>query len=107
MMRASKPTAILTDDHPPVLAVVRSILQQEFEIVATATDGMQAFEAVTSWRPELLVLDIAMPGWGGFETAQRVLQAFSTTKLLFLTAYEDVDYMEKARELGASYVIKR
>ena len=107
MIRSSRPKAILTDDHPAVLAVVRSILQQEFEIVATATDGMQALEAVTSLHPELLVLDITMPGWGGFETAQRVLQTSSTTKLLFLTIYEDTDYMEKARELGASYVFKR
>ena len=107
MRRSSKPKAILTDDHPALLAVIRSILQQEFEIVATATDGMQALEAVTSLHPELLVLDIAMPGWGGFETAQRVLQTSSTTKLLFLTMYEDIDYMEKARELGASYVFKR
>jgi DNA-binding NarL/FixJ family response regulator len=48
-----------------------------------------------------------MPGWSGFETAERALQASSTTKVLFLTIYEDIDYMKKAREISASYVFKR
>jgi two-component system response regulator NreC len=107
MTARARPKAVLTDNHPAVLATVCHILQQEFEIVAKATDGMQALEAVDLFHPELLVLDIAMPGWNGFETAQRALQTSSITKVLFLTIYEDIDYMEKARELGASYVFKR
>jgi DNA-binding NarL/FixJ family response regulator len=102
-----RPTAVLTDDHPAVLAAVCRILQRDFEIVATAGNGMQAFEAVTLLQPELLVLDITMPGWSGFETAERVLQISPATKVLFLTIYEDIDFMEKAREMGASYVLKR
>lgn len=107
MTARARPTAVLTDDHPAVLAAVCHILQGEFEIVATATDGMQALEAVSLFHPELLVLDIAMPGWSGFETAQRALKTSSVTKVLFLTIYEDIDYMDKARDLGASYVFKR
>jgi DNA-binding NarL/FixJ family response regulator len=107
MTARARPKAVLTDDHPAVLAAVGHILQQEFEIVATATDGIQALDAVTLFHPELLVLDIDMPGWSGFETAERALQRSSITKVLFLTIYEDIDYMERARELGASYVFKK
>jgi DNA-binding NarL/FixJ family response regulator len=107
MTARARPKAILTDDHPAVLAAVRHILQREFEIVATATNGVLALEAVALLHPDLLVLDITMPGWSGFETAQRTLQTCSATKILFLTIYEDIDYIQKARELGASYVFKR
>lgn len=107
MTAHARPTAVLADDHPAVLAAIGHILERGFEIVAAATDGMQALEAVTLFHPELLVLDIMMPGQSGFETAQRALQISSLTKILFLTIYEDIDYIQKARELGASYVIKR
>ena len=107
MTARARPKAVLTDDHPAVLAAVGHILREEFEIVASATDGIQALKAVTLFHPELLVLDVTMPGWSGFETAERALQRSSTTKVLFLTVCEDIDYMERARELGASYVFKR
>jgi DNA-binding NarL/FixJ family response regulator len=103
----ARPTAVLTDDHPAVLATVGCILGPEFEIVAIATDGLQALKAVTLFQPELLVLDVAMPGWSGFETAERALRNSSATRVIFLTVYEDADYIDRARELGASYVLKR
>ncbi len=102
-----KPAAVLVDDHPAVLTAVRSLLQDEFEIVTTAVDGRQALAAVSAFHPELIVLDMMMTGWNGFETAQRIIEVSPFTKVLFLTVVEDVDYMAKAREIGASYVIKR
>jgi YesN/AraC family two-component response regulator len=107
MPARARPTAVLTDDHPAVLATIGYLLERDFEIVATAADGMKALEAVTLFQPQLLVVDIAMAGLNGFETAQRAAQSSMTTKTLFLTIYEDFDYMAKARELGASYVFKR
>jgi DNA-binding NarL/FixJ family response regulator len=107
MRERARPTAVLTDDHPAVLAAIGSILQKEFEIVAMASDGVRALDAVTLFHPDLLVLDITMSGWNGFETAKRIIEASLSTKILFLTIYEDIDYLEKARQMGASYVIKR
>jgi two-component system, NarL family, nitrate/nitrite response regulator NarL len=107
MLKRARPTVVLTDDHPAVLAAAGGILEAEFDIVATAADGMHALEAVQLYKPELLVLDISMPGWSGFETAERALRCCAATKLLFLTLYEDCDYIDKARELGAGYVLKR
>jgi CheY-like chemotaxis protein len=62
----ARPTAVLTDDHPAVLAAVGRILERDFDIVALAKDGLQALKAVTLFQPELLVLDVAMPGCNGF-----------------------------------------
>jgi DNA-binding NarL/FixJ family response regulator len=111
MMRSvgtrGRPTAVLTDDHAAVLATVCKILEEEFEIVASVMDGEHALEAVIRFRPDLIVLDIAMPGWDGFETALRIAEVSPTTRVLFLTVYEDVDYMDKARQLSAGCVIKR
>ena len=107
MAAHSRPRAVLTDDHPVVLEAIRSILESDFEIVAVANSGMQALEAVIAFQPELLVLDIAMPGWNGFEVAERVLERSTATKVLFVSIYEDIDYLDKARALGASYVFKR
>jgi DNA-binding NarL/FixJ family response regulator len=107
MKAQAKPRAVLTDDHPAVLAAAAYILRGDIDIVASAASGVQALEAVTLFQPELLILDIAMSGWNGFETAERVLRSSSITRPLFLTIYEDLDYMEKARQLGASYVFKR
>lgn len=101
-----RPRAILTDDHPAMLDTVSTLLQREFEIVATTSDGMRALDAVTSFKPELLVLDISMPGWDGFETARRVMEVSPETKVLFLTTHENTAYMDAAREMGAGCVIK-
>ena len=107
MPPSARPTAVLTDDHPAVLSAIVTILEPVFDVVALTTNGMQAFQAVVSCRPQLLVLDVGLPGWNGFETAERAMQSSSGTKLLFLTVYEDPDYIERARQLGASYVFKR
>jgi DNA-binding NarL/FixJ family response regulator len=106
MTRFPKPTAVLTDDHPSALEAARIILRDEFEIVATAADGKQALVAVSVFHPTLLVLDVAMPGWSGFDTARYVANVSPATKILFLSIYEDKEFAAKARQFGASYVLK-
>ena len=107
MSARTRPTVVLADDHPAVLATAGYILHQEFQIVTAVADGVEALKAVTLFQPDLLVLDIALARCNGFETAQRAVQRCCNTKILFLTIYEDPDYWDKAREMGASYVFKR
>lgn len=107
MKTLARATAVLTDDHAGVLATVCTILEKEFEIAALTIDGERALEAVRRFLPDLIVLDITMPGWNGFETALRISEVSPMTRVLFLTAYEDIDYMDRARQMGASCVIKR
>jgi DNA-binding NarL/FixJ family response regulator len=108
-MRSSggRPTAILADDHPAVLAAVRDILQKDYDVLASVTDGVKAVDAVAAYRPDILVLDIAMPGINGLDTASQLRNTGLDVKIVFLTVTEDSDYARAIRNLGASYVVKR
>jgi DNA-binding NarL/FixJ family response regulator len=102
-----KATVVLVDDHPGALMAACEILKGKFDILATAHSGEAALEAVATLRPDLVILDIGMPGTNGFETARRLKDSACTTRIVFLTVMEDADYACAAREMGGSYVIKR
>jgi two-component system, NarL family, response regulator NreC len=103
----NKASVVLIDDHPVALAVACEIMKDEFEILATGVNGDAALHAVSVFSPDIIVLDIGMPGKDGFETAREVRKRAPTTRILFLTAMEDVDYACAARDMGGSYVTKR
>jgi DNA-binding NarL/FixJ family response regulator len=105
--RKEKPTIILIDDHPGALVVAGEILQDEFEIVASVGDGDSGLNALSTFNPDIVILDIGMPGKDGFETAREIKERARTTRIVFLTAIEDVDYACAARDMGSSYVVKR
>jgi DNA-binding NarL/FixJ family response regulator len=105
--RKAKPTIILIDDHPSALVVAGEILQGEFEIVASVGDSDTGLNALSTFNPDIVILDIGMPGKDGFETAREIKERARTTRIVFLTAIEDVDYACAARDMGSSYVVKR
>jgi DNA-binding NarL/FixJ family response regulator len=105
--RKGKPTIILIDDHPGALVVAGEILQGEFEIVASVGDSDTGLNALSIFNPDIVILDIGMPGTDGFETAREIKERARTTRIVFLTAIEDVDYACAARDMGSSYVVKR
>lgn len=105
--RKEKPTIILIDDHPGALVVAGEILQDEFEIVASVGDSDTGLNALSTFNPDIVILDIGMPGKDGFETAREIKERARTTRIVFLTAIEDVDYACAARDMGSSYVVKR
>jgi DNA-binding NarL/FixJ family response regulator len=105
--RKGKPTIILIDDHPGALVVAGEILQGEFEIVASVGDSDTGLNALSIFNPDIVILDIGMPGKDGFETAREIKERARTTRIVFLTAIEDVDYACAARDMGSSYVVKR
>lgn len=105
--RKNKATAILVDDHPGTLAAARETLKDEFEVLAAVADSGSAVEAVSILNPDLLIVDIGMAGRDGFETARLVREHSWRTRIVFLTMMEDFDYVLAARNMGASYVIKR
>jgi DNA-binding NarL/FixJ family response regulator len=102
-----RPTVVLVDDHPGNLTAVREIVQKEFEIVAAMNDSGAAIDIIRHCRPDIVVLDIAMPHMNGFEAARHLRKAGLSTKIVFLTVTEDIDYARAAREIGASYIVKR
>jgi DNA-binding NarL/FixJ family response regulator len=83
------------------------LLSGEFEIVATANDGLAAVETATLLEPDLLVLDIAMPGLNGIAAAARLKEAGSTAKVVFVTNLHDRAFVDESLALGdVGFVVK-
>ena len=101
-----KPTVVLADDHDKVLSEVAMLLRDEFEVVATVGDGAKAVQAVAVLNPDVVVLDIRMPGTDGIQAARRLRDLGCTPKLIFLTVQLDADSVEAACAMGACYVLK-
>lgn len=100
---------VLADDHQILLAGLKRLIDSkgDMEVVATATDAATAIEAARTHRPDVLVLDISMPG-GGLEVARRVREMELPTKIVILTMYAEDRYVMEAVRLGAAgYVLKR
>jgi len=102
-----KPTVVVADDHRATVAIVSKLVSRDFEVLASVNDGIQALQAVEELHPDLVVLDVGMPGIDGFETARRIRQRALPTRIVFLTIAEDSDYAQSASELGGCYVVKR
>ena len=105
--REKKPRIVLIDDYPRALMVASQIMKDEFEIVATVVNGEAGLDAVSMLKPDIVIMDIGMPGKDGFETARRMKEYFVTPRIVFLTVTEDVEYACAARDMGGSYVVKR
>jgi DNA-binding NarL/FixJ family response regulator len=98
---------VLADDLTSVLARVRRTLEKEFEIVAEVQNGEAAVAAVNRLDPDVLVIDISMPGLDGLRAAELLRDARCRTKIIFLTIHEDQDFVRAAFANGASgYVTK-
>jgi DNA-binding NarL/FixJ family response regulator len=99
---------LLADDHEAMLDRVARLLATECDVVGTVTDGQQALDAAMELKPDVLVLDISMPVMNGIETARRLKEAGSGTRIVFLTVHDDPGFAREALEAGAlGYVIKQ
>ena len=102
-----RPTVLLADDDEGILKAISRSLANEFEVVATVTGGRQALDAVPRLDPDLVVLDVSMPGLSGFQTAAELKRLESRARIVFLTMHEDDDFVAKAIRSGAmGYVPK-
>ncbi|OFX13266.1 MAG: DNA-binding response regulator [Armatimonadetes bacterium RBG_19FT_COMBO_69_19] len=101
---------VVADDHAIVREGVRMILarEQDIEVVGEAGDGQQALDLVASLRPQVVIMDISMPGMGGIEATQRVKTKHPEVQVLALTMHEDETYVFQLLRAGAAgYVLKR
>jgi DNA-binding NarL/FixJ family response regulator len=98
---------VLADDHREMVAVVRSTLGEDFEIVAAAEDGRQAMEAVVALDPDVLITDISMPILDGLQLTRLLKKSHCRSKIIFLTMHQDSYFVAAALSLGVSgYVTK-
>lgn len=103
----SKPTVLLADDHKIVLEGLKSLLEDQFEIVATVQDGRKLLEKVKELRPDVIVVDITMPLLNGIDAVRQVRKGGSKVKVVVLTMHQDAMYAKEAFDAGASgFVLK-
>src|SRR5579871_3574467 len=97
-------TVLLAEDHTIVREGFRKMLELEgdIEVVGEVQDGRKAVEAVKKLRPQVVLMDIAMPLLNGLEATRQVLKAVPTTKVLMLSAHSDDAYVKNAGESGAA-----
>jgi DNA-binding NarL/FixJ family response regulator len=98
---------LLADDHPGMLEQIVRLLRGEFEIAGTVGNGLDLSTAALRLDPDVVVLDITMPGLDGIEAARHLQRIGCRAKLVFLTLHEDPDYVRAAMDAGGvAYVAK-
>ena len=101
---------LVADDHPLMLAGVRLLLSRDanIAIVGEASDGLEALQLATALQPDVVVLDMSMPGLNGVGVARRLHSAGSPSKIIALTVHNEPAYLRQLLEVGmAGYVLKR
>ena len=106
-MSNAKSTVLIADDYPAVAQKVSDLLSSHCEIVGTVNDGLSVVEAAKRLQPKVIIMDIAMPFMSGIQAAREIRKAGVNSKIVFLTAHADADYVTSAFESGAAgYVLK-
>ena len=100
---------MLADDHTLFRQAIRTLISTEpdMEVVGEASNGGDAVVKAAEVRSDVVLMDIGMPGLSSFESARQIKKARPEMKVLFLTMYDDQDYLVEGMEVGASgYVLK-
>ncbi|WP_370213546.1 response regulator [Roseovarius sp.] len=100
---------VIVDDHPMVAEGVEAILEtyDDIEVVATLSDGQQIIDQVSQLAPDVILLDLNMPGIGGLSTTEIILERRPATRILILSMHDSPEYISSALSHGAmGYVLK-
>jgi DNA-binding NarL/FixJ family response regulator len=100
---------VIADDHNLFRQGMRNLLSHEpdIEVVGEASNGNEAVQMAESVRPDLILMDVSMPGLSSFEATRQLKRVHPEIKILFLTMYDDEDYLLESMQAGASgYILK-
>jgi DNA-binding NarL/FixJ family response regulator len=99
---------LLADDHALVRQGLNSLLEREgFQVVGEAADGLEAVRAVELLHPEVVIMDISMPGFNGLNAARELTRSYPKVKTILLTQHDEEQYVSEALEAGVKgYVLK-
>ena len=103
----SRSRILIADDHNLVAELCKRLLETEFDVVGMVSDGRALVRAAGELKPDVIVVDIAMPILNGLDAGQQVKEILPTVKLVYLTMNPDLDVAAEAFERGASgYLLK-
>jgi DNA-binding NarL/FixJ family response regulator len=106
-IRRNLPRIIIADDHTLVAEACRKLLEGEYEVVATVSDGRALVRAVAEFRPHLIIVDVSMPLLNGLDAGQQAKELLPSIKVIFLTMNHDADLAAEAFRRGATgYLVK-
>ncbi len=102
-----KPTVLIADDHTLIVEAFRKLLEAEYEVVGTVSNGRELLEVATTTRPDVVIVDVGMPLLNGLAAGQQLKKMMPTAKLVYVTMNEDPGVAATALDQGASaYLLK-
>jgi len=102
-----RPRILLADDHTLLLDAFSKLLEPKYDVVGTATDGRKMLSMVQKLKPDVVLLDIAMPNLNGFDAGEKLKKLLPEVKIVFLTVNEDPEMVTEAFRIGANgYLLK-
>ncbi len=105
-----KQKIVLVDDHEVVRLGLKSLLERhpQFEVVGEASSAREALDQVASLKPEIVLMDIRLPGTSGIEACEEIVNKYPGTKVIMLTSYAEDEMLFSAIRAGASgYILKQ
>ncbi|MCL4529629.1 MAG: response regulator transcription factor [Chloroflexi bacterium] len=106
----AKQRLILVDDHEVVRIGLKSLLERhpQFDVVGEAGSAREAVEQVAALKPDIVIMDIRLPGTSGIEACEEIVTKFPSTKVIMLTSYAEDEMLFSAIRAGASgYILKQ
>jgi DNA-binding NarL/FixJ family response regulator len=97
---------LLVDDFEAFRRFIRTTLDAPLQVVGEASDGLEAVQKAKQLQPDLILLDIALPGLNGIEAARQIRKLSPRSKILFLSQESSADVVEEALKFGAGYIVK-
>lgn len=101
---------VLADDHTLVRAGIRALLEKmpDVQVLGEASDGREVLDLVKAHQPDIVLLDIAMPGLNGLEAASRIASEFPAARVILLSMHDNDEYVSRALKAGvAGYLLKK
>ncbi|MCZ6452238.1 MAG: response regulator transcription factor [Deltaproteobacteria bacterium] len=103
----NKISVLLADDRKDLLETVARLLQPEFDVLGSVTNGKALISATERLKPDVVIVDISMPVLNGIEAVRRLKDSCTKAKFVFLTVHDSPDYVAAAHATGAlGYVVK-
>ena len=97
-----RPRVLIVEDHPGVAKAMHRLLALDCDVVGSVADGSAVLEAAQRLQPDVLVVDVNLPGLSGLEACRQVTQVNPEMKVIMISAMNDPDITQRSVEVGAS-----